>query len=77
VAAGDVVLIPAGVGHCRLDMSGDLSVVGAYPEGQEADLRRDTAGDFRGAAEHIAKVPPPQRDPVTGAAFTVAPASGH
>ncbi len=77
VAAGDVVLIPAGVGHCRLDMSGDLSVVGAYPEGQEADLRRDTAGDFRGAAERIAKVPPPQRDPVTGAAFTVAPASGR
>ncbi len=69
VSAGDAVLIPAGVGHCRLDMSGDLSVVGAYPEGQSADLRRDTAGDFSGAAERIAKVAHPRRDPVTGAAY--------
>ncbi len=73
VAAGDVVLIPAGVGHCRLDMSSDLSVVGAYPEGQSADLRRDNASDFRGAAERIAKVGLPRLDPVTGAPFTVAP----
>jgi uncharacterized protein YjlB len=72
VAAGDVVLIPAGVGHCRLDMSSDLSVVGAYPEGQSADLRRDNASDFRGAAERIAKVGLPRLDPVTGAPFTVA-----
>jgi uncharacterized protein YjlB len=72
VSAGDAVFIPAGVGHCRLDMSGDLSVVGAYPEGQTADLRRDTVGDFRDAAEHIAKVGLPGRDPVTGAPYTAA-----
>jgi uncharacterized protein YjlB len=70
VAAGDAVLIPAGVGHFRIDMSVDLSVVGAYPEGQSADLRRDRAGDFEGAAERIARVPLPRLDPVTGAAFT-------
>ena len=70
VIAGDAVLIPAGVGHCRLDMSGDLSVVGAYPHGQTADLRRDRAADFQGAAECIAKVSLPRRDPVTGAPFT-------
>ncbi len=71
VAAGDVVLIPAGVGHCRLDMSGDLSVVGAYPAGQSADLRRDTAADHRGAEARIARVPLPPLDPVTGSAFAV------
>jgi uncharacterized protein YjlB len=76
VTAGDVVLIPAGVGHCRLDMSGDLSVVGAYPEGQSADLRRDNPADHRGAAARIAAVPLPRLDPVTGAAFTVLPARG-
>jgi len=76
VAAGDAVMIPAGVGHCRIDMSADLSVVGAYPEGQSADLRRDNSGDFRGASERIVKVGPPQRDPVTGAAFTLRTPSG-
>ena len=69
VAAGDVVLIPAGVGHCRIEMSRDLSVVGAYPEGQSADLRRDNAADHRGAAARIAEVPLPRFDPVTGAVF--------
>ncbi len=71
VSAGDAVLIPAGVGHCRLDMSDDLSVVGAYPEGQSADLRRNNAADRQGAATRIAAVPLPRLDPVTGAAFTV------
>lgn len=75
VTAGDVVLIPAGVGHCRLDMSGDLSVIGAYPEGQSADLRRDNAADFRGAEQRIAEVLLPRLDPVTGALF-VAPERG-
>ena len=70
VAVGDAVLIPAGVGHYRLDMSSDLSVVGAYPHGQIADLRRDRAADFQGAAERIAKVTLPPLDPVTGAPFT-------
>lgn len=76
VTAGDAVLIPAGVGHFRLDMSPDLSVVGAYPEGQRADLRRDTAAEFKGAAERIAAVALPRLDPVTGAAFTTSGAQG-
>lgn len=75
VAAGDVVLIPAGVGHCRIEMSSDLSVVGAYPEGQSADLRRDTAADHEGAAARIAKVPLPRFDPVTEEVFE-APLAG-
>jgi uncharacterized protein YjlB len=52
-------------------MSHDLSVVGAYPEGQSADLRRDNAKDFMGAQEQIAEVPLPCLDPVTGAPFAV------
>lgn len=66
ITLGDVMLIPAGVGHCRITASRDLSVVGAYPAGQIADLRRDTAADHADAEATIAKVPLPTADPVTG-----------
>jgi uncharacterized protein YjlB len=38
VAAGDVVLIPAGVAHRRLDDAPGFVSVGAYPAGQQPDL---------------------------------------
>ena len=38
VRAGDAVLIPAGVTHCRLDDAPGYVSVGAYPPGQKPDL---------------------------------------
>ena len=40
VEAGDVIVIPAGVGHQNLGSSPDFHVVGGYPIGQSADLLR-------------------------------------
>ena len=67
VRAGDAVAIPAGVGHCRLDDSPGLVVVGAYPRGQEDwDLKRATAADRTQALKEIPLVALPPQDPITG-----------
>ncbi|MFM9938061.1 MAG: hypothetical protein ACKVP7_01030 [Hyphomicrobiaceae bacterium] len=68
VEAGDAVLIPAGVGHCRRAASGDLTVVGAYPGGADWDLQRATPEARLASLPLIARVPMWPRDPVLGAA---------
>jgi uncharacterized protein YjlB len=66
--AGDVVVLPAGTGHKRIEGSDDLLVVGAYPPGQDWDLiRGDEPKKKAAAAERIASVPLPAADPVVGA----------
>jgi uncharacterized protein YjlB len=66
VGAGDVVVIPAGVGHCNLGSSRDFLVVGAYPRGQSWDLRTGEPDERPGVLENIRKVPLPEKDPVFG-----------
>ncbi len=66
VAAGDVVAIPAGVAHRRLQSSEDFLVVGCYPPGQDWDLLRGGPGDRALADRNIPRVPLPVTDPVTG-----------
>ncbi len=66
VGAGDVVVIPAGVAHCRESASGDLFVVGAYPGGADYDLRRGAAAEHEEMLRNTRRVGLPEQDPVHG-----------
>ncbi len=67
VRQGDVVVLPAGTGHCNVDSSADLLVVGAYPNGMRWDLRRGDPAERDEVLANIAAVPLPDTDPVHGA----------
>lgn len=70
---GDVVVIPAGGGHCRLSAGTGLVIVGAYPAGQEDwDLKRaDRPSDYERALIELPMVARPERDPVTGGKWSI------
>jgi len=66
VEAGDVIVIPAGVGHKNLGSSRDFRVVGAYPNGSSCDMKSGEKGERPQADENIAAVPVPSTDPLLG-----------
>jgi uncharacterized protein YjlB len=69
LAAGDVVVLPAGTGHRRISASTDLLVIGAYPAGSVVDQQRPGgSSEARRMRESIDKVPRPAQDPVFGTA---------
>jgi uncharacterized protein YjlB len=68
VAAGDVLVLPAGTGHRRATAWDGFTVVGAYPAGQEDYdlLRGESDAEVEAARERIAALPAPPDDPVGG-----------
>ena len=66
VAEGDVVLVPAGVGHRRVAASAHFQMAGGYPPGQQGDIVRPGEINEAQAARAIAALPLPQTDPLTG-----------
>jgi uncharacterized protein YjlB len=66
VRRGDVLVLPAGTGHCNAGSSDDLLVVGAYPNGMRWDLRRGDPAERDEVLANIAAVPLPETDPVHG-----------
>ena len=65
VAAGDIIVIPAGVGHKNLGSEG-LGIVGAYPDGRDWDVNKGLPGERPKADENIAALPIPGKDPLLG-----------
>ena len=68
LSAGDVAILPAGVGHMRTGASRDLLVVGAYPARSESAHVRPGDLAEADAQARIARVPVPDKDPVHGVA---------
>lgn len=66
ISAGDMVVIPAGTGHCRMAASDDFKVVGAYPQGQEKYDICTEKDDVEEKKNNIENVPLPDNDPVQG-----------
>ena len=64
VGPGDVLVLPAGTGHRRIEASADFTVVGAYPQGQEHyDICRIRSAETE---LRISKLARPKSDPVHG-----------
>lgn len=66
VGPGDLVAIPAGVGHRRISGGKDFCVAGLYPEDQQWDLLRATKADCAKAQANLGKVALPKADPFYG-----------
>jgi uncharacterized protein YjlB len=68
LGAGDVAVLPAGVGHCNQSQSHDLLIVGAYPDdtGRRVDTRRGSPAEIDEVRGNITTVATPTADPVTG-----------
>jgi uncharacterized protein YjlB len=67
VETGDVIIMPAGVGHYSLDNSLDYQFVGGYPNGAEwnsiLSLKNE---DSISIIEEILNIPIPDSDPIFG-----------
>lgn len=63
---GDVVIIPAGVSHKKVEEADGFRCLGAYPDGQEYDMNYGKPGERPTADENIKKVSLPENDPLFG-----------
>lgn len=66
LSQGDLIILPAGVGHKCTRANKDFLCVGAYPQGKDYDINYGIATELEKALKHIHKLPIPAKDPVLG-----------
>jgi len=68
VLKGDVIIIPAGLSHCRLGSSRDFKCCGAYPGGAQWDMNygKESAAQLVQVHKNIHHVQLPELDPLFG-----------
>lgn len=67
VETGDVIILPAGVGHYSVDNSMDYQFVGGYPNGADWNLRFSLKKEnSQTILAEIASIPLPAKDPIFG-----------
>ena len=66
VERGDVIILPAGVGHRCTKKSDDFLCVGSYPQGKDYDTKLGIEEEFKDSIKRIKKVPIPMHDPLYG-----------
>ncbi|MCG6188912.1 hypothetical protein [Maribellus maritimus] len=66
IEKGDLVVLPVGTAHKRINSGDGFAVVGAYPDGQQWDMNYGKAEEVQSAKENISKVKLPENDPVFG-----------
>jgi uncharacterized protein YjlB len=67
IEKGDLVVLPAGTAHKRIDSGDEFAVVGAYPDGKSWDMNYGKEDETENARQNISRVPLPKNDPVFGA----------
>lgn len=65
-AAGDVLILPAGMAHRCITETDDFCCVGAYPQGKEFDINTGTVEEYKKALPRIHKLSIPRYDPLNG-----------
>ncbi len=66
IEKGDLVVLPAGTAHKRINSGDGFAVVGAYPDGQNWDMNYGKPEELSIVKQNISRVKLPSNDPVFG-----------